>query len=150
VADFLSDAWFAAINSRLGKHDQAAATILARTARKSTSSSTSSSASRLPVTVVIEMHAPVDAPQSHPAAPARIWHIRIDNHGARVALGAPIDGDTTLTIYTDDSTGTALGNNLTNAQRAIDAGTLRVRGDLNALATMTAVFTELSTLPNTR
>ena len=60
------------------------------------------------------------------------WHLVVDVDGARVVPGAA--ETPTLTLRTDLATLAALRDGTTNAQRAVDAGTLRLRGDLNHLA----------------
>ena len=154
MADFLSEAWFLAINEAL-----ASASDLDDVAAKRPSVAAATKAA-LPFVIAIELSPSLDTNgnandtgndtgnQGARVATGRSWHLRIDNDGARVAPGIPDDVAPALTIFTDADTGRELAAGATNAQRAIDSGRLRVRGDLNALAAMTSVFARLSTIPS--
>ena len=155
MADFLSEAWFLAINEAL-----ASASDLDDVATKRPSVAAATKAA-LPFVIAIELSPSLDTNgadtsdtgidsgnQGASVATSRSWHLRIDNDGARVAPGIPDDVAPALTIFTDADTGRELAAGATNAQRAIDSGRLRVRGDLNALAAMTSVFARLSTIPS--
>ena len=146
MADFLSDAWFLAINEAL-----ASASDLDDVATKRPSVAAATKAA-LPFVIAIELSPILNTDdsgnQGASVATSRSWHLRIDNDGARVAPGVPDDVAPALTIFTDADTGRELAAGATNAQRAIDSGRLRVRGDLNALAAMTSVFARLSTIPS--
>lgn len=154
VADFLSDAWFLAVNEKLASRWQGGTAQAAHSSKQAITLPSSSA----PFLIAIELSAEpnqrassaadADSPPNREPSSPTTWHLRIDDRGARVAPGIPEGTTPTLTIFTDARTGSELAANTTNAQRAIDSGRLRVRGDLNALATMTAVFTQLSTIPS--
>ncbi len=151
MADFLSDAWFVAVNERLTQAAPTLGSSAARSSRKAPKGLT------LPIVVAIELsdHLGVatdpDETEPNEAQPGiagvRSWHLRIDEDGARMAPGVPEDLRPTITIFTDTATSRALASSKTNAQRSIDTGRLRVRGDLNALAAMTSVIEQLGTIP---
>ena len=60
------------------------------------------------------------------------WSLVIESGRARVVPGTA--AEPTLRIATDRATLGALAGGSLNAQRAVDAGALRLRGDLNRLA----------------
>lgn len=106
MTDLASPEWLAALDARL--HGIAV---------------TEPRAGTLPVVVELRIGTP-DAPVQ--------WHLVVAADGARVVAGAA--PDPTLTVSTDPDTLEALRRGSINAQRAVDAGVLRLRGDLNHLA----------------
>jgi hypothetical protein len=67
------------------------------------------------------------------ATSERSWHLCIDEHGGSSAAVGVLD-DATVVVHLDDETVAQLRSGALNVQRAIDAGRLKVRGDLGALA----------------
>lgn len=113
VAEFLSDAWINALNDRLPT-----LTVLPEIGDE----------------IVIEMVVRDDSG-------SRTWTLTLGASGASIVPGAV--KHPTLTIFTDPETALDLSNNTTNAQRAIDSGRLRIRGDLNRLAVVARLMNNL-------
>ncbi len=70
------------------------------------------------------------------------WHLRLDEQGGRAAVGRA--DNPTVVVYLDADTLVQLRSGALNVQRAIDAGRLKVRGDLGALARARHVLQALS------
>ena len=114
VAEFLSDAWIDALNDRLET-----LTVLPDIGDE----------------IVIEMVVRGNSGSN-------TWTLTLGTSGASIVAGAV--KHPTLTIFTDPETALELSNNTTNAQRAIDSGRLRIRGDLNRLAVVVRLMNTLN------
>jgi hypothetical protein len=75
------------------------------------------------------------------AGAERRWHLIIGPLGLRVADGAAVEP--VITLFTDELTAGQIARGELNAQRALDAGALKVRGDLEAAAAVRGALNAL-------
>ncbi len=160
MAAFLSDEWIGALNAALSVTPRDAATDapVETLGDPSVGGSIahlehdllSRAASPIVVVVHVRPTEPAEPTGQGASGPApTIWHLVVDSNHARIVQGSPGPKVTaTLTIFTDDVTAGDLASNRTNAQRAIDAGRLKVRGDLNRISAVMPLLAALSTIPS--
>jgi hypothetical protein len=103
VADFLSEAWLAELDD----------------------------AARSGPTVEVRDRLVVEARVTDGPDGDVVFHLEVSNAGTRVHRGAA--DAASIVVETDHETATALHHGATNAQRALMAGRLSVRGDLGTL-----------------
>ena len=116
MADFLSAVWVAELDATLRS-----------------SSLRAGDAADAPLVYEFQAHTPDRSTRTH--------HVTIDADGVRATFGPAPSAD--LVLITDIETALALHHNDLNAQAAIAAGSLRIRGDLEAFSRHAAAITAL-------